>query len=43
MWTDSHCHVDGDAVAPAREAGVTRLGVVGTDASWAAAAIAVAN
>ncbi|MDQ1418910.1 MAG: TatD DNase family protein [Acidimicrobiaceae bacterium] len=43
MWTDSHCHVDGDAVAPAREAGVTRIVVVGTDASWSAAAIEVAN
>ncbi len=43
MWTDSHCHVDGDAVGPARAAGVTRLVVVGTDASWSAVAIEVAQ
>ncbi len=42
MWTDSHCHVTGDAVGPARDAGVTRMVVVGTDASWSAAAIDVA-
>jgi TatD DNase family protein len=43
MWTDSHCHVDGDAIGPAREAGVTRIIVVGTDASWSAVAIKVAE
>jgi TatD DNase family protein len=43
VWTDSHCHVAGDAVAPARAAGVTRMVVVGTDASWSAAAIDVAR
>lgn len=43
MWTDSHCHVGADAIEPARQAGVTRLIVVGTDASWSAAAIAVAK
>jgi len=43
MWTDSHCHVDGAAVGPAREAGVTRIVVVGTDASWSAVAIEVAT
>jgi TatD DNase family protein len=42
VWTDSHCHVGADAVAPAREAGVTRMIVVGTDASWSAVAIEVA-
>jgi TatD DNase family protein len=43
VWTDSHCHVSADAIEPARQAGVTRLIVVGTDASWSAAAIAVAK
>jgi TatD DNase family protein len=43
VWTDSHCHTDGDAIGPAREAGVTRIVVVGTDASWSAAAIEVAS
>ena len=43
MWTDSHCHIGADAIEPARQAGVTRLIVVGTDASWSAAAIAVAK
>jgi TatD DNase family protein len=42
VWTDSHCHVDGDAIGPAREAGVTRMVVVGTDASWSAVAMEVA-
>jgi TatD DNase family protein len=42
MWTDSHCHVDGQAIGPARAAGVTRMVVVGTDASWSAVAIEVA-
>lgn len=42
MWTDSHCHVGSDAIGPAREAGVTRMVVVGTDASWSAVAIDVA-
>ncbi len=43
MWTDSHCHIGADAVDPAREAGVARLVVVGTDASWSEAAIEVAR
>ncbi|MDP9074924.1 MAG: TatD family hydrolase [Actinomycetota bacterium] len=43
MWTDSHCHVGADAVGPARAAGVTRMIVVGTDASWSAVAIEVAK
>jgi TatD DNase family protein len=34
--------VGADAIGPAREAGVTRMVVVGTDASWSAAAIEVA-
>jgi len=42
MWTDSHCHVDGDAIEPARRAGVTRIVVVGTDASRSADALEVA-
>ena len=42
MWTDSHCHVGADAVGPARHAGVTRMIVVGTDASWSEAAVEVA-
>ena len=42
MWTDSHCHVGADAIAAARDAGVTRMIVVGTDASWSAVAIEVA-
>jgi TatD DNase family protein len=42
VWTDSHCHVGADAVAPAHAAGVTRMIVVGTDASWSAAAIDLA-
>jgi TatD DNase family protein len=43
VWTDSHCHVDGGAIDAAREAGVTRMVVVGTDASWSAVAIEVAT
>ncbi len=42
MWTDSHCHIGADAIGPARDAGVTRVIVVGTDASWSAVAIEVA-
>jgi TatD DNase family protein len=42
MWTDSHCHVGADAIGAARDAGVTRMIVVGTDASWSAVAIEVA-
>ena len=42
-WTDSHCHVDGDAIEAARAAGVTRMIVVGTDASTSADAIDVAG
>jgi TatD DNase family protein len=43
LWTDSHCHVGGDAIEAARAAGVTRMIVVGTDASTSAAAIDVAG
>ncbi|PLS76222.1 MAG: hypothetical protein CYG61_03290 [Actinobacteria bacterium] len=48
MWTDSHCHVpykdlDLQALAAARQAGVTRFINVGTDAEQSAAAIAVAQ
>lgn len=47
-WTDSHCHIpyrgiDDGAVAEARQAGVTRLVTVGTDAEQSAAAIEVAR
>jgi TatD DNase family protein len=48
VWTDSHCHVpyEGvglDAVEQARQAGVTRLISVGTDAAQSRAAIDLAN
>lgn len=43
MWTDSHCHIDSAAVDAARAAGVTRMIVVGTDASWSAGAVEVAR
>lgn len=48
MWTDSHCHVPWEGVGPeviddARDAGVTRLITVGTDAATSAAAIQVAR
>jgi TatD DNase family protein len=48
MWTDSHCHVpyEGvsvDVIAEARQAGVTRLITVGTDAAQSAAAVATAR
>jgi TatD DNase family protein len=47
MWTDSHCHLPADGaagmVAAAREAGVTRLVTVGTDAEHSRMAIAVAR
>jgi TatD DNase family protein len=48
MWTDSHCHLppgeDGHAhVRRAREAGVTRLVSVGTDAASSADAVALAR
>lgn len=47
MWADSHCHipyegVGAGAVEEAREAGVTRLITVGTDAAQSRAAIDVA-
>jgi TatD DNase family protein len=50
-WTDSHCHVpfDGagedvaEVLARARDAGVTRMVNVGTDAEQSAAAVAVAQ
>ena len=41
-WFDSHCHATADDVAAAREAGVERLVVVGTDAEQSRAAIALA-
>lgn len=48
MWTDSHCHVPykglgTEALAAARQAGVTRFINVGTDAEQSATAIAVAQ
>ena len=48
MWTDSHCHLAfegvGDAaVAEARDAGVTRMVTIGTDAEHSRAAIALAR
>lgn len=48
MWTDSHCHVpwegvDSGVIDEAREAGVTRLISVGTDAATSSAAIEVAR
>lgn len=48
MWTDSHCHVPWEGVGlevidEARDAGVTRLISVGTDAATSAAAIEVAR
>lgn len=48
MWTDSHCHVPYDGVgleviAEARDAGVTRLVTVGTDAAQSARAAQVAR
>lgn len=47
-WTDSHCHVpyegvDESVIAEARDAGVTRLITVGTDAAQSAAAVDVAG
>ncbi|MBO0732337.1 MAG: TatD family hydrolase, partial [Acidimicrobiaceae bacterium] len=41
MWVDSHCHVP--AIDEARDAGVGRLILVGTDASTSAAALDVAR
>ena len=43
MWTDAHCHIHDDAVAPAREAGVGRLITVGTDLPSSREAIALAG
>lgn len=48
MWTDSHCHVpwegvDAGVIDEAREADVTRLITVGTDAATSSAAIEVAR
>lgn len=54
MWTDSHCHIgddwradydglDGDVVADAVSAGVTRMITIGTDAGRSEAAVAVAR
>ena len=46
-WTDNHCHLPDDGaaevLAAAREAGVTRLVTVGTDAEHSHAAIALAR
>src|SRR5438128_10365039 len=48
MWTDSHCHLQGETdpagvIAAAREAGVTRLVCVGTDAATTRQAIELAD
>ena len=48
MWTDSHCHISLDgvgapAVAEARDAGVTRIVTVGTDAEESRAALTLAR
>ena len=47
MWIDSHCHLDWDgvgasAIGEARDAGVTRIVTVGTDAQTSAAGVATA-
>jgi TatD DNase family protein len=47
VWFDSHCHVPYEGIGPdvvdqAREAGVTRLVTVGTDAAQSAACLEVA-
>jgi TatD DNase family protein len=42
-WTDSHCHLDPEWVRPARDAGITRIVTIGTDAETSAAAVAVAR
>jgi TatD DNase family protein len=42
VWTDSHCHIGIEAIAPARAAGVTRLINVGTDAESSSAAVSLA-
>ena len=48
MWTDSHCHVlrdedPGGTVARARDAGVGRMVIVGTDAAESGRAVEVAR
>ena len=43
MWTDAHCHITDDHVAPAREAGVGRLVTVGTDLASSQQAVAIAG
>src|SRR5437016_6097655 len=48
VWTDSHCHISLDgvgapAVAEARDAGVTRIVTVGTDAEESRAALTLAR
>jgi TatD DNase family protein len=48
VWTDSHCHITHDgvgspAVDEAREAGVTRLVTIGTDAEESRAALSLAG
>jgi TatD DNase family protein len=42
VWTDSHCHIGVEAIAPARAAGVSRLINVGTDEESSAVAVALA-
>jgi TatD DNase family protein len=43
VWTDSHCHIGVEAIAPARAAGVTRFINVGTDEESSAAAVSLAS
>lgn len=48
MWADSHCHIDYDgvgasAINDARQAGVTRMVTIGTDADSSASAVATAR
>ena len=48
MWIDSHCHLDWDgvgasAIDEARDAGVTRIVTVGTDAETSLAGVATAT
>jgi TatD DNase family protein len=47
VWADSHCHLDYEGISPnaiaeARDAGVTRLITIGTDAPASRAAVATA-
>jgi TatD DNase family protein len=43
VWTDSHCHIGVEAIAPARAAGVIRFINVGTDEESSAAAVSLAS